>query len=227
MRSMDISQIINSIQSYVTDNAPWIVANAPLAVFIGCILEQIIFPIPASLVVLSATFLVMQGIGFSLSALGILIIQIVIPASLGITVGSIVYYALAYKLGKPFIEKTSRFLGVSVEDVESIERRFKESRYEDIFMFLARSIPGIPGIAINLFCGLVRYDLRKYCITTFFGSAVQMLGWGIIAWLFGNIYHTLEVGVSLLSEVILVIIALLVVGYVVMKKWGKNKEKEI
>lgn len=219
---MDISQILNSTQAYVTANAPWIVANAPLAVFLGCILEQVIFPIPASLVVLSATFLVMQGTGFSLLALGNLIILIVIPAALGITVGSLLYYALAYKLGKPFIEKTSRFLGVSVEDVESVERQFKESRYEDIFMFLVRAAPGIPGIAISLFCGLVRYDLKKYCITTFSGSAVQMLGWGIIAWLFGNIYQTLEGSVTLLSEIVLFIIVLMVVGYIVMKKWGKK-----
>jgi hypothetical protein len=32
---MDISQILNSTQAYVTANAPWIVANAPLAVFFG------------------------------------------------------------------------------------------------------------------------------------------------------------------------------------------------
>ncbi len=215
---MNLSDIYNSTQAYVAANAPWIVANAPLVVFIGCIVEQIFFPIPASLVVLSATVLVMQGTSFSFLALGDLIIQIVIPAALGITVGSLLYYGLTYKLGKPFIEKSSRFLGVTVEDVQSVERKFKESRYEDVFMFLARCIPGIPAIAINLFCGFIKYDLRKYCITTFFGSAVQMLGWGIIAWLFTNIYQMLENSVMLLSEVILIIIVLVVVGYIIMKR---------
>lgn len=219
---MNISSILNDTQSFVTANAPWVVANAPLTVFLGCIVEQIIFPIPASVVVLSATFLVMQGISFSLPALLNLIIQIVIPAALGITVGSLVYYYIAYKLGKPFIQKTSRFIGVTMEDVENIEKQFKDSRFDDIFMFLVRAVPGVPGIAINLFCGLIKYDLRKYIITTFLGSAVQMLGWGIIAWLFGNVYRTLEVSVSTWGNIALVIIVLIVIGYIIIHKMRKD-----
>lgn len=221
---MNLSPIIDQIQSFVAANAPWVVANASLAVFLGCILEQVIFPIPASLVVLSATFLVMKGTAFSWWALGNLIVQIVIPASLGSTLGSLLYYYLAYRLGKPFISKTSRFLGVSVEDVDNIEKQFKESRYDDIFMFISRCIPGIPGIAINLFCGLIRYDLRKYLITTFSGTAVQMLGWAIVAWLFGNVYHVIENQVSLIGSITLAIIILLVVIYIVVKK-RESKEK--
>ncbi|HEY0196676.1 MAG TPA: VTT domain-containing protein [Methanobacterium sp.] len=216
---MNLSPILNYAESFIVTNASW-------AVFLGCIIEQIIVPIPASLIVLSATFLVMQGADFSLVSVGTLIIRIVIPASLGITLGSFFYYILAYKLGKPFIEKTSRFLGVTVEDVVNVERQFKESRYDDIFMFLARCFPVIPSIAINLFCGLIRYDLKKYVITTFLGSAVQISGWGIIAWLFGNAYQTLEGSVSLLGNFVLVITVLAVVGFIVIKKRGKIKENK-
>lgn len=216
---MNISSILNYAESFIVTNASW-------TVFLGCIIEQIIVPIPASLIVLSATFLVMQGADFSLVSVGTLIIRIVIPASLGITLGSFFYYILAYKLGKPFIEKTSRFLGVTVEDVVNVERQFKESRYDDIFMFLARCFPVIPSIAINLFCGLIRYDLKKYVITTFLGSAVQISGWGVVAWLFGNAYQTLESSVSLLGNFVLVIIVLVVVGFIVIKKRGKIKENK-
>ena len=82
------STIINSIESFI-------ISNASLAVFIGCILEQIIVPIPASLIVVTSTFLVLKGTTFSLAALGTLMVKIVIPASLGITLGSFVYYGLA------------------------------------------------------------------------------------------------------------------------------------
>lgn len=223
---MNISTIINYFQSFIATNAQWVIANASWAVFLGCIIEQIIVPIPASLVVLSATFLVMQGASFSLVSVGTLIIKIVIPAALGITLGSFFYYVLALKLGKPFIEKTSGFLGVTVEDVANVERQFKESRFDDIFMFLARCFPVIPSIAINLFCGLIRYDLRKYFIITFLGSVVQVFGWGVVAWLFGNVYQTLEGTISLLGYVVLVSIVFLVVWFMVMKKKGKNKEKK-
>jgi membrane protein DedA with SNARE-associated domain len=205
------SSILEFTESFIISNASW-------TVFLGCILEQIVVPIPASLIVLTTTFLLMQGASFSIESLLTLIIRIVIPGALGITIGSFFYYYLAYKLGKPFIIRTSRFLGVSVEDVEKVECQFKESRYDDIFMFLGRCVPIIPSIAINLFCGLIRYDLKKYILTTFLGSAVQILGWGMVAWLSGNLYQTLESNISFLGNLVLVIIVLIVVGFIIYRK---------
>jgi membrane protein DedA with SNARE-associated domain len=205
------TSILEFTESFIISNASW-------TVFLGCILEQILVPIPASLIVLSTTFLVMQGASFSIESLLTLIVKIVIPGALGITIGSFFYYYLSYKLGKPFINRTSRFLGVSVEDVEKVECQFKESRYDDIFMFLGRCVPIIPSIAINLFCGLIRYDLKKYILTTFFGSAVQILGWGMVAWLAGNLYQTLETNISFLGNIVLVIIVFIVVGFIIYRK---------
>jgi len=215
-----------STSSLLSFTKSFIVTNASLTVFLGCIIEQIVVPIPASLIVLSTTFLVMQGASFSLESVVTLIVKIVIPASLGITLGSLFYYFLSYKLGKPFIKRTSKFLGVSVEDVEDVEEKFKESKYDDIFMFIARCIPIIPSIAINLFCGLIRYDLKKYLITTFFGSAVQIFGWGLLAWLSGNLYQVVESKISFLGDLILVIIVLIVVGFIIYRMIIKNEDRK-
>lgn len=209
------SEVISSLESFIMINVSW-------AVFLGCILEQIIVPIPASLIVVSSTFLILKGTTFSVATLGTLIVKIVIPASLGITLGSFVYYTLTYKLGTPFIERTSKYLGVSVEDVEDVAKKFKESRYDDIFMFLARCFPVIPSIAINLFCGLIKYDLKKYILTTFLGSAVQILGWGLLAWFFGNIYVVLEDKISYMGNIITGIILLAVICFVIAKRRDKK-----
>ena len=203
--------IIETIESLI-------ITNTSLTVFLGCILEQIIVPIPASLIVLSSTFLVLKGTSFSLAALGTLLIKIVIPASLGITLGSLVYYVLAYKLGMPFIERTSKYLGVSVEDVENVGKKVDESYYDELFIFLARCFPVIPSIAVNLFCGLIRYDLKKYLIITFLGSTVQILGWGLLAWFSGNIYLLLENKISDIGNIITVIIILVVGYFLIMKR---------
>lgn len=212
-----LSTIINSMESFI-------ISNASLAVFLGCILEQIIVPIPASLIVLTSTFLVLNGTSFSFAALGTLIIKIVIPASLGITLGSFVYYGLAYKLGMPFIERTSKYLGISPEDVEDVGKKVEESRYDHIFIFLARCLPIIPSIAINLFCGLIKYDLKKYVITTFFGSAVQILGWGILAWFAGNIYQLLADKISYAGSIVTLIIIGVVIYFIITKRQGKNRK---
>lgn len=203
--------IITTIESFI-------ISNTSLTVFLGCILEQIIVPIPASLIVLTSTFLILKGTSFSLAALGTLMVKIVIPASLGITLGSLVYYILAYKLGMPFIERTSKYLGVSVEDVENFGNKVDQSSYDEIFIFLARCFPIIPSIAINLFCGLIRYDLKKYIITTFLGSTVQILGWGLLAWFSGNIYLLLEDKISYIGNIVTVIIVLAVIYFIIMKK---------
>jgi len=210
-------EIISISESFIISNVSW-------AVFLGCILEQIIVPIPASLIVLSSTFIILKGTSFSLPAVWTLLVKIVIPASLGITLGSFVYYTLAYKLGTPFIERTSKYLGVSVNDVLDVEKKFKDSRYDDIFMFLARCFPVIPSIAINLFCGLIRYDLKKYIITTFLGSAVQIFGWGMLAWFAGTIYLILEDKIAYMSNIVTGIIIVAVVYFIIMKRRGKNRK---
>jgi membrane protein DedA with SNARE-associated domain len=210
--------IIKTIESLM-------ISHTSLTVFLGCILEQIIVPIPASLIVVSSTFVILKGTSFSLAALGTLFIKITIPASLGITLGSLVYYALAYKLGMPFIERTSKYLGVTVEDVEAVGKKVDESRYDELFIFLARCFPVIPSIAVNLFCGLIHYDLKKYMIITFLGSAVQILGWGLLAWFSGNVYMILEDKIANIGNIITVIIILVVVYFIIMKKREMKRKK--
>ena len=206
-----LSSILNSLESFIITNGSW-------TVFFGCILEQIIVPIPASLIVLSSTFIIMKGVEFPLPGLGILFLKIVIPASLGITLGSLFYYILAYKWGVPFVEATGKYLMVSVEDVWKVENKVKKSRYDDVFIFLARCLPIIPSIAINLFCGLIKYDLKKYLITTFMGSMVQIFAWGLLAWLAGNIYLVLVDKISLLGNIMILIILLIIIYYVIIQR---------
>jgi membrane protein DedA with SNARE-associated domain len=210
-----LSSIINSLESFIISNGSW-------TVFFGCILEQIIVPIPASLIVLSSSFIIMKGVEFSLPRLGTLLLEIVIPASLGLTIGSLFYYILAYKWGVPFVEATGKYLGVSVNDVWKVEKQVKESRYEDLFIFLARCVPIIPSIAINLFCGLIKYDLKKYIITTFTGSMVQILAWGLLAWLAGNIYLVLEDKISFLGNIVTLIILVAIIYYVIIQRKDKK-----
>jgi membrane protein DedA with SNARE-associated domain len=152
----------------------------------------------------------------------ILLTRIVIPASLGTTIGSLFFYYIAYKLEKPFIERIGKYLGISMEDVADVEKKFKESRFEDLSIFLARCVPIIPSIAINIFCGLIRYELKKYLLTTFFGSLVQIFAWGILAWLFGNIYLVLEGQLAMLGNIVTIIIIVLVLYYIIMKRREKR-----
>lgn len=212
-----LSYLTSSFESFIISYGSW-------AVFLGCILEQIIVPIPASLIVISSTFIIMKGTAFSFASVGTLLIKIAIPASMGITLGSLVYYSLAYKLGTPFIERAGKYMGVSLEDMANVEKQFKKSRYDELFIFLARCFPIIPSIAINLFCGLIKYDLKRYILTTFSGSMLQIVGWGLLAWFSGNIYLILEDKISLLGNIVALIILLAVIYFIIKKRREKIKK---
>lgn len=59
-----------------------------LGVFLGSITEQVIAPIPSSIVVLGSSFIIMKGHLLSFEAIQTLFLTISIPAAAGVTLGS-------------------------------------------------------------------------------------------------------------------------------------------
>ncbi len=212
-----LTSILTGLEGFIVSYGPW-------AVFGGSILEQVVTPIPSSVVVLGASFFLMKGVAMSAGSLQTMFFNISIPAALGVTLGSLLYYGISYKIGIPFVERAGKYLGVSVEDLEGVEKRVKESRYENLFLFTARCVPVIPSIAISLFCGLIRYNPRNYVLITFFGAMVQASILGIIGWQFGNFYLTLSEGLSFIDNIILVVLVLVVVIFVLKKRSEKKRD---
>ncbi len=193
-----------------------------LGVFLGSIIEQIIAPIPSSIVVLGSSFIIMKGSMLSLDAIETLFLTVSLPAALGVTLGSLLYYFISYKIGLPFVERAGKYLGVSVDDIHDVEEKVKNSRYDYLILFAARCIPVIPSIAINLFCGLIRYPLKNYIIITFLGALVQAIILGIVGWQVGNVYLILVDEISFLNDIIALIIVATIVIYIVKKKRDKK-----
>lgn len=208
------SSTLSSLEGFIISHGAW-------AVFTGSILEQIVTPIPSSLVVLGSSFIIMRGTVLSAGSLEIMFFNITLPAALGVTLGSLLYYGICYKIGTPFVERAGKYMGVSVEDLENVEKRVKESKYENLFLFAARCIPVIPSIAISLFCGMIRYNPRKYVLITFSGALVQASILGIIGWQFGNFYLSISESLSFIDNLILVIIVLAVIILIIRKKREK------
>lgn len=208
------SSTLSNLEGFIISHGAW-------AVFTGSILEQIVTPIPSSLVVLGSSFIIMRGTVLSAGSLEIMFFNITLPAALGVTLGSLLYYGICYKIGTPFVERAGKYMGVSVEDLENVEKRVKESKYENLFLFAARCIPVIPSIAISLFCGMIRYNPRKYVLITFSGALVQASILGIIGWQFGNFYLSISESLSFIDNLILVIIVLAVIILIIRKKREK------
>jgi O-antigen ligase len=51
---------------------------------------------------------------------------------------------------------------------------------------------------------------------------VQIFAWGLVAWLFGNIYIALEGEISMLGTIVTLIIIIVVLYYIIKKRREKK-----
>ncbi|MBI2482153.1 MAG: VTT domain-containing protein [Candidatus Vogelbacteria bacterium] len=152
-------------------------------------LEEVIAPIPSALVMLSAGFLFLT-MPVSVSFVSTLILKLIIPITIGVVAGSMIYYYVGYVFGRPFIERYGCWLGVGWPDVERLDQRLQRSNRDELVLFSLRVFPLIPNIAINLGFGLARYHWRKFLVIILAGTAVRVFILAIIGSLAGNLYST-------------------------------------
>ncbi len=200
-----------------------LLAYGPLGVFLGSVVEEIIAPIPSTLVIMGTSFIILKGAVISLETIFSLFINVVLPASVGVTIGSLLIYTLAYYLGKELIDRWGKYLGVSWENMEKAQNKFEESSSDEIILFIVRALPVIPSVAINVFCGFVRYDLKKFVIITFLGTLVRAFILGFLGWQFGSLYQTIATEISYLEEISLAVIIVALIIYVLREKYKKQK----
>ncbi len=191
----------------------------------GSIIEEIIAPIPSTLIIMGTSFIMLKGAVISPESVFNLFIKIVIPASLGVTIGSLFVYAITYYLGKPFLERWGKYLGVSWGDIEKAEDKFEKSRSDEILLFVVRAVPILPSVAISAFCGFIRFDLKKYVIITFLGTLLRAFILGFVGWQFGSMYQAAADEISYLEEIGLAAIIIAIIIYAIYKKkFKRNKD---
>jgi membrane protein DedA with SNARE-associated domain len=139
---------------------------------------------------MGAGFLFLGGLEFGVGTLVVLVTHVILPASLGVTVGSLPIYYVAYYGGKPAIDRFGRYVGVAWADVEHAQERFTQTGREELFIFICRALPIMPSVVITTFSGVVRVHLRTYLLYTFLGTLVRAGILGILGWQLGALYHT-------------------------------------
>jgi membrane protein DedA with SNARE-associated domain len=189
-----------------------------LGVFLASIIEEIIAPIPSTLVIMGSSFLILKGYPFAVDSILRLLIYVVLPASAGVTVGSLFVYAIGYFLGSPFIKRWGKYMGVSWEDIEKAEGRFSSGHNDNLILFTLRAIPVVPSVAISIFCGFIRYRLRDYLIFTLLGSLVRGFILGILGWQFGMLYMEISQQISFLEELVLLVLVIVLAVYLYRRK---------
>ncbi|MBT9151637.1 MAG: hypothetical protein DDT40_01833 [candidate division WS2 bacterium] len=212
-----IENLISQIQQIIAQ-------HGALGVFIATLLEEIIAPIPSPLVPLAAGFLLLpaEQTFFGIIWQGLFVIAL--PVAIGITLGSLLVYSLGYLGGKPSIEKSKKWVGLSWKDIERVESRLIQGKGDEIALFMLRALPIMPGVAISGFCGIVRYPIKTFIAITFFGAFVRAFGLGIIGWHVGEIYAIYSEAISAAGKNILIALIIVIVLFLAWRHFSKKSK---
>lgn len=191
---------------------PYLEQYGSLGVFLASIVEEVIAPIPSTVVVLSAGFFLVPENVSILKAMSMVAIKVMLPASFGITLGSLFPYYLA-RLGEEFvIDKFGKFLGINRQMMKQAEEYFSKGHTDEWLLFLSRTIPVIPSVVIGVFSGLFRVPVLEFLLFTFLGSLIRTFALGMLGWSVGKAYFTYADELSFVENIVLVTIAAVSVG---------------
>ncbi len=158
--------------------------HGSIAVFFIGILEEVIFILPSALVFLGAGFLLIPPEINFLEAFGVAFVKIGIPASLGVTIGSLFIYGIVYFGGKRVVNKYGKYFGLTWHDVEEASKKFTSGWGDEILLFAFRALPVFPISVISAACGFIRLSWKEFVTMTFLGAFVRagssaLIGWGV------------------------------------------------
>ena len=199
------------------------ISIGPWGVLVLGFLQEVIPPIPSTLVTVSAGFFFLEGTALSWAAFFKLFLYVGLPIATGLSLGSLIIYGVVYWGGKPIVVKYGKFLGVSWDEVEKMRVYMEGHTWDDVLLFAARSFPLMPSVAINVFCGLVRWRPVPFFLHTFFGTIIRSMWSGFIGWQFGNFYLGYSTVVEGAQNIILVIFALALIVFLYYHKKKKRK----
>jgi membrane protein DedA with SNARE-associated domain len=130
-----------------------------LGIFVMMMFESTALPIPAEVVLPPAAYWASQG-RFNLVA-------IVLAATAGSWAGSALSYWIAWKLGRPIVERYGKYVLLSKHKIEAADHWF--DAYGAGGIFVARLLPGIRHV-ISIPAGLFKMNFRTFSVMTILGA---------------------------------------------------------
>jgi len=189
--------------------------NIFIGIFLGVLIETIFPPIPSEIILpLSGYLLSFFNFGVSGLLIGILI------ATSGTTIGSLLYYFAALKLGRRFIERYGKYFFIDRKKLRAADNWFK--KYGKKVVFLGRMLPGIREL-ISLPAGFSKMKLKDYIIYTFSGSLIWSSFLASLGYFLGESWKNLQL--EKLSNLIFITILLAIITYLIFKKLVKKLQK--
>jgi len=187
-------------------------------IFIGMTIESSFFPLPSELILIPAGALISQGkMNFWITF---------VSALLGTLFGALLSYVLALSLGRKAFEflvsKYGKVFLISKDELEKTDKYF--SKHGEITTFIGRLLPGVRHL-ISLPAGFSKMNLERFCLFTAIGASFWSLVLIYVGWLADQHQAFIAKHPVLITIFIVVIAALLILGYIwfaIKRKRKKN-----
>jgi membrane protein DedA with SNARE-associated domain len=196
-----------------------------IGVFAAAFLEETVLPLPSAAVMMAAGLFFLTG-DFSLTLARDLVLIVVIPITLGATLGSVLIYYLAYWSGKPAFMRWGKYMGVTWRELESVEKKFQSGHNEKLILFGLRAVPIFPSTAIDAICGLIRLNFRNFTVLTLAGTLVRATLLALLGWQLGSVYGNYVNLFEYAQGAIVILVAVPLILYIFMRIRGKRKRKK-
>lgn len=195
----------------------WIANYGYPAVFAAALLENLFPPIPSELV--------FPLIGFSAQTndLGMAgAIGMAIVGAVGSTVGAIIIYFIALKIGLPTITRIGkRYHLLSESDLKKTETWFV--RHGELAVFLGRMAPGIREL-ISIPAGIAEMNIVRFTFFTFIGSCIWSLFLTLVGFFIGDAWIRFYGNYSQVFDIVGITLILVIIAIVAIKYY-KGKQK--
>lgn len=186
-----------------------------LAVVLGMIIEEVVVPIPSPVIPMAAGALLVEATSLG-PALVEVFFWIALPASIASVVSSYFVYSIAYKGGKPVIQRYGRYIDVSWKEVEALEHHF-DSGKEGYYVALFRAIPIVPLSLVSGSAGLFRMEWKRYGFWSFVGMLPRNFVLAMIGWYAQQSFRQIASQIDTASTFIAVGIAAVILGVLIYR----------
>ena len=176
-----------------------------LGIFFMTVIESTFVPIPNEITLIPAGYLVAKG---SLSMGWLLFFSIA-----GNLVGSLITYYLAYHYGRVIVKKIGKYLFLTEDKLQIVERFFKTHGH--ISVFIGRIAPGIKHF-ISFPAGLGKMDIRIFCLYSGLGGALWTLILVFLGYFIGHNEGVIEEHISQLNYIMAALCVLVLALYALM-----------
>lgn len=198
--------------------------HGSLAMFIGGITEQIIVPIPSPIISMSGGVILVSRAGTFFQSLIDILLNVSLPYSVGALIGTSLIFLIAYLGGRPIIDKFGKYIGIKWSLIEKIKSDFQKTISDELFTLIAISIPVVPVSLITAFCGGFRVKPIKFFPLAFLALVIRSTVLGFIGFQMGEAFLGLANGLDKIESIITVVLAVLVLGFLFIKRerWLKK-----